>query len=158
MRRLATTAALLAAMFLTATTATAQQKTVGRVGDFDILAIFEKNKFDRCAAHSENGTGALRIAYTKALAYSLSIPGVKGHGPDEMTLVIDGSAPGHYFATGANNDRAWLTLDAETVDALLNASEALDMTFAGRNYSWSFYNSNMTDVFVAIENCVHARM
>lgn len=158
MRRLATTAALLAATLLTATAAAAQQKTVGRVGDFDILAIFEKNKFDRCAAHSENGTGALRIAYTTKLQYSLSIPGVKGKGPDEMTMVIDGSAPAYYFATGANNDRAWLTLDAETVEALLNASEALDMTFAGRSYSWSFYNSNMTDVFVAIEDCVHARM
>lgn len=157
MRRLATTAALLAAMLMTATAAAAQQKTVGRVGDFDILAIFEKGKFDRCAAHSENGTGALRIAYTTKQVYSLSIPGVKGKGPDEMTLIIDGSAPAHYFATGANNDRAWLTLDAQIADALRDASEGLDMAFAGRNYSWSFYNSRMTDVFAAVMDCVRAR-
>lgn len=136
----------------------AEQKTVGRVGDFDILAIFEKGKFDRCAASSENGTGMLRIAYTVANIYSLSVPGVKGVGPDEMVFRFDGSDPEYYFASGANNDRAWLTLDAEAKTAIQNSTEGLDVTFAGHDYAWSFYNSDMPAVFAAIEKCTKSRM
>lgn len=147
------------ALFLTAALPLqAQEKKITRVGDFQIIAIFEKGRFDRCAAVLTNGTGMLRLAYTTKRIYSLSVPGVKGHGPDEMALRFDGGASQFYFATGANDDRAWLTLDQSAVDAFRDSSEQFDVDFAGRAYSWSLYNAAMTDVFLAIEDCTGARM
>lgn len=51
------------ALFLTAALPLqAQEKKITRVGDFQIIAIFEKGRFDRCAAVLTNGTGMLRLA------------------------------------------------------------------------------------------------
>jgi hypothetical protein len=155
--RLALILSLLITPVLSATTAQAEEKKVGRVGDFDIVAIFDKGKFDRCAASSKNGTGMLRLAFTKRHVYSLSIPGVKNSGKQIISLTFDNGATLSYEATGANDSRAWVALDDQSTQAFLNAKESLDIDFAGQHFSWLLYNQTMEDMFITIENCTISR-
>lgn len=154
LRRLAT-AAVLAVM--TTLPLHAAETKVGRVGDFDILAISEKGKFNRCAASSKNGSGMLRLAFTAGREYSLSIPGIKGKGPGPMSVTFDGGFVFDLDGTGANDGRAWVFLDLGVVEAFLSATESLDVTFGGRRYTWALYNQPMEDMFEALENCVISR-
>lgn len=155
--RLALILSLLITPVLSATTAQAEEKKAGRVGDFDIIAIFDKGKFDRCAASSKNGTGMLRLAFTTRRFYSLSIPGVKNSGKQTMSLTFDNGATRSYPATGANDSRAWLVLDDQSTQAFLNAKESLDIDFAGQHFGWLLYNQKMEDMFVALEDCTISR-
>jgi len=154
LRCLATAAAL---ALMTALPLHAAEKKIGRVGDFDIIVITEKGKFDRCTAQSTNGSGALRLAYNTRGEYALSIPGIKGKRKGPMSVTFDGGTTYDLNGAGATTERAWVMLGAGPVDSFLNATDSVDVTFAGRRFTWVLYNQTMEDMFIAIENCTIER-
>ncbi len=155
---LAATAALAAPLAWSAA-GEAQTGTLSqsKVGPFTIDYITEKGKFDRCAATLSPGPNMLRIAYTRALVYSISVPGVP-----VPARTIDFHFGGETFsatpATDPKRIRAWAAVDPTVINALMTVQGTIDITLGSKAYSWPIGRTKMEDVMVALENCTHKAM
>lgn len=151
--------ALLAAPLALADKGEAQTGTLSqsKVGPFTIDYITEKGKFDRCAATLSPGPNMLRIAYTKGLIYSISVPGVP-----VPAKTIDFHFGGETFsatpATDPKRIRAWAAADPTAINALMSVQGAINITLGSKAYSWPIGRTKMEDVLVALENCTHKAM
>jgi hypothetical protein len=147
----ASTAAFPAAM------AQSGSMTQSRVGPFAIDYVTEKGMFDRCAATLSPGPNMLRIAYTKGLAYSISVPGVP-----VPAKTIDFHFGGETFssvpATDPKRTRAWAAVDPMVINALMSVTGTIDISLGSKAYSWPIGRTRMEDVMVALENCTHKAM
>lgn len=147
------------AMLATTVPAVAQHRsmTQTKAGPFAIDYITEGGKFDRCAATLSPGPNMLRIAYTRNLIYSISVPGVP-----VPARTMDFHLNGEVFTvtpqTDAKRVRAWATVDTTLVGALMNVRNTIDIDLGAKSYSWPIGRTNLEDVFVALENCTHTAM
>lgn len=150
---------LLAAPLALPTAGQAQSGTLSqsKVGPFTIDYITEKGKFDRCAATLSPGPNMLRIAYTKGLVYSISVPGVP-----VPAKTIDFHFGGETFSATPSTDpkriRAWAAVDPTAINALMTVQGTIDITLGSKAYSWPIGRTKMEDVMVALENCTHKAM
>lgn len=128
-----------------------------RVGPFTIDYITEKGKFDRCAATLSPGPNMLRIAYTRGLVYSISVPGLP-----VPAKTIDFHFGGETFSATPSTDpkriRAWAAVDPTAINALMTVQGTIDITLGSKAYSWPIGRTKMEDVMVALENCTHKAM
>ena len=128
-----------------------------RSGPFTIDYITEGGKFDRCAATLSPGPNMLRIAYTRNLVYSISVPGVP-----VPARTMDFHLNGEVFTVTPQTDpkrvRAWAAVDTTLVGALMNVRNTINIDLGNKNYSWPIGRTNLEDVFVALENCTHTAM
>lgn len=140
--------------------AQAQEKNVGKVGNFTILEITDNGKFNRCSASMTTpGGGMLRFAFGANRQHYMSIPGVEGSGLKPMDIVLDGGSKAYTYKThAANKNRASAMLDYEMVDRIIAAKQAISVSFAGKFYDWSLSGQKMEAVFTAITNCVSKAM
>ena len=142
---------------LAAQPALAQHKTtkVGQAGPFIIDRIDENGAFDRCAATLQPGPNMLRISWNKDRVYSMSVPpGPVAKGP--LILTIDMGKAGSWSEPAVTNgERAWATLSLATVEKLMAVGNKIVVSLGSKRYEWTIGKTPMTDVFVAMENCVH---
>jgi hypothetical protein len=136
--------------------AQAQEKNVGKVGNFTIVEITDNGKFNRCSASMTTpGSGMLRFAFGANRQHYMSIPGVEGSGLKPMDIALDGGSKAYVYKThAANKSRASAMLDYEMVDRIIAAKKSISVSFAGRLYDWSLAGQKMEAVFQAITNCV----
>lgn len=131
--------------------------TQTKAGPFAIDYITEGGKFDRCAATLSPGPNMLRIAYTKNLVYSISVPGVP-----VPARTMDFHLNGEVFTvtpqTDPNRVRAWAAVDTTLIGAMMNVRDTINIDLGAKSYSWPIGRTNLEDVFVALENCTHTAM
>lgn len=158
-RTMLTALALLAAPLAWSVSGQAQTGTLSqsKVGPFTIDYITEKGKFDRCAATLSPGPNMLRIAYTKGLNYSISVPGLP-----VPAKTIEFHFGGESFsatpATDAKRIRAWAGVDPMVINALMTVQDTINISLGSKFYSWPIGRTKMEDVMVALENCTHKAM
>lgn len=157
--RMACGAVAAAVLIAAAVPAVAQHRsmTQSKAGPFAIDYITEGGKFDRCAATLSPGPNMLRIAYTRNLIYSISVPGVP-----VPARTMDFHLNGEVFTVTPQTDpkrvRAWATVDTVLIGALMNVRGSIDIDLGGKSYSWPIGRTNMETVMVALENCTHTAM
>lgn len=131
--------------------------TQTKAGPFLIDYITEGGKFDRCAATLSPGPNMLRIAYTKDLVYSISVPGVP-----VPAKTMDFHLNGEVFTVKPQTDpkrvRAWSAVDTVLIGAFMNVRNTIDIDLGAKSYSWPIGRTNMETVFVALENCTHTAL
>lgn len=150
---------LAAAMLLAPAGAGAQSgsMTLSRSGPFAIDYVVENGRFDRCAATLSPGPAMLRIAYTKDLAYSISVPGVGK--PVRTITFLFGSRPwAKPAATDPKGLRAWSAVGTDTIDALMKVTGTIAIDLDTKQYRWPIGITRMEDVMVALETCTHKAM
>lgn len=157
--RFACGAIAIAAFVSAAYPALAQHRsmTQSKAGPFAIDYITEGGKFDRCAATLSPGPNMLRIAYTRNLVYSISVPGVP-----VPAKTMDFHLNGEVFTVTPQTDpkraRAWAAVDTTLIGALMNVRDTIFIDLGAKSYSWPIGRTNLEDVFVALENCTHTAM
>lgn len=128
--------------------------TQGRSGPFAIDYVIENGQFDRCAATLSPGPNMLRIAYTRNLAYSISVPGVPV--PARTITFLFGPRPWVKTpATDPKRVRAWAAVGTDTIEALMKVKDKIAIDLGDKQYRWPIGRTDMTAVMVALENCTH---
>lgn len=129
----------------------------GRVGAWKISAIADNNgRFTRCVGDLSSPSGMLRLAwFARSHEYFISWPSPDGQvfGPANVTLRFDRG-----FRTTAMSNRSnrpSVKLTSSVVDNLMRANENVFIDQGGKTGVWPLKGQDMTDVFVAVENCVH---
>jgi len=130
-----------------------QQTRVGVVGGYEILSIYEKGRFDRCAASINGPSGMLRFAWNTARKYTISIPGAPPTTRGPFAISIDGAPPRAFNGVG-NADRAWTELPNDMVDRLFNARRMLVVHWGGILHNWPINGNSLVTVFSAVEDCL----
>ncbi|MFB0872286.1 MULTISPECIES: hypothetical protein [unclassified Sphingobium] len=128
----------------------------GQQGPFQITMINEGGKFSRCAADINGPGGMMRIAWFAVdRTYWVSIPGhaYKGLAP-QLKIGLDG-AQGEIVAGNGNVQRPGTKLSNQMVDAIMKAKSSIEIDYDGVRFKWLTQGVDMTNVFVAMENCVN---
>lgn len=129
----------------------------GRVGAWAIGAMADNNgRFTRCVADLGGPGGMLRLAwFAGSHEYFLSWPSPNNQqfGPAPVTLRFDRGF--RTTATSNRSNRPSVKLSSTIVDNLMRANENIVIEQGGRSLAWPLNRQDMTDVFVAVENCVH---
>lgn len=147
------------AMLSLAGTAQAQSRsmTQSKVGSFSIDYVTEKGRFDRCSATLSPGPNMLRIAYTKDLAYSISVPGVNP--PAKTITFLFGKRPWVMTpATDPARVRAWSAVGTDVIEGLMAVKGTIAIDLGNKQYRWPIGATKMEDVMGAIEDCTHHAM
>jgi hypothetical protein len=128
--------------------------TQTKVGTFAIDYVTEKGRFDRCAATLSPGPNMLRIAYTKDLKYSITVPGVNP--PANTITFLFGKRPWVMTpSTEPNRARAWSTVGADVIEAFMNVKGTIAIDLGNKQYRWPVGSTNLTDVMAKLEDCTH---
>jgi hypothetical protein len=149
------TAALSAALLILAPSAAqAQERTtnLGKVGQWNILAIYQKGNLHRCTAELINGSGSLRIALEHSGNWALSAPGL---GLRENPVVVGASFnrlnESQIDFKNYGGQRISAPLSRPWVDEF-RKSGTLRLTYAGRAHTWTFVDSGAA--MRELGNCV----
>jgi hypothetical protein len=148
-------AAFSAALLISApSVAQAQERTtnLGKVGQWNILAIYQQGNLHRCTAELINGSGSLRIALEHSGNWALSAPGL---GLRENPVVVGASfnrmnEPQIDFKN-YGGQRISAPLSRPWVDEF-RKNGTLKLTYAGRAYTWTFVDSGAA--MREVGNCV----
>lgn len=129
------------------------EKAVGKAGPFVIHQIAEGGKFNRCAATLMGKPGMLRLSWNVNHAYSISVPPPKVM---SSPLILSIGTPSGVLSNDAvtNGQRAWSGLDQLTVDALMKVKGSIVVDLGRNHFVWPIGRTDMTDVFVKMEDCV----
>ena len=145
------------ALMLAAGPALAQgnrQEDAGKVGNGRILKIWEGGRFDRCAVEFVSPSGAARLAFNTERRYALSVPPPNFRVTGLLTMTVDvrGRSFGNDAAT--NGQRAWIGLNNDLVQALLNHHGPLVVWLDRQQLQWPV-TVPMGQVFRAVEDCLN---
>ena len=147
-------AVLLAGMMLApAAQAQYRDERVGRIGNVDILRVWEGGRFDRCFAQVPAAHGAFRLFWNVGRDYVFSAPAVgTGRG-----LHIAISTPrGMIHTTGSlRNERTVFSFDQRDVEKLMSVRGRFTVDVQGTIFPYTLQGTTMEDVFVTVENCAH---
>lgn len=128
-----------------------------QVGAWAIAAVANnEGRLTRCVADLRSASGVLRLAwFAGSREYFLSWPSPNGQqfGPAPVTLRFDRG----FRTSGMSNrsNRPSIKLSSDVVDHLMRANENIVIDQGGRSGNWPLNRQDMTDVFVAVEDCVH---
>jgi hypothetical protein len=154
LQSLLTAAFSAALLILVPAAAQAQERTtnLGKVGQWNILAIYQQGNLHRCTAELINGSGSLRIALEHSGNWALSAPGL---GLRENPVVVGASfnrlnEPQIDFKN-FGGQRISAPLSRPWVDEF-RKNGTLKLTYAGRAYTWTFVDSGAA--MRELSNCV----
>jgi len=150
-------AGVIAATSLGTAQAQNRNEAAGRVGNGEVIRIFEKGSFSRCSAVFYDGERAmLRIAFNADRAYGLSIPEIQVQPRLPLTISVSSPGSGVYTADADGNQggRAWRPLDTQTVARMMGFRGPLIVHAGHKRFQWNL-GASMENVFVAIESCTN---
>lgn len=147
----------LLALFVAPAAAADEIVQEGRVGAWKISAISDNTgRFTRCVGELSSSSGMLQLAWSaRKHEYFISWPKLDSQvvGPTTVTLRFDRG-----FRTAVmtgQSSRPSVKLTSSVVDNLMRANENVFIDQGGKTGVWPLKGQDMTDVFVAVENCVH---
>lgn len=147
-------AALLAgALLAPAAQAQRRDERVGRIGNVDILRVWEGGRFDRCYGYVPGIEGGFRLFWNVGRSYIMTAPAV-GTG---QSLGVAITTPRGMIQTngGLMGGRTVVTLNQREVDKLMSLRGRFQVDVQGTIFPYTLQGTTMQDVFVAVENCAH---
>lgn len=142
---------LVTAFALTGVSGSASALTVkfGQVGAASIDAIYEKGRFDRCAASFFVGQAMMRITDK----FSVSVPTAPG---DNGTMVLDLGSNGTYpVETTSRGGRTWGIPNPYAISKLLKVTDKVKINTGVARYTWPTGGS-MVAIMTKVRDCARA--
>lgn len=134
-------------------TAQADEVTVGKEGNFSIIVIKEKGRFDRCTAASSGTLNQqLRLAVNTQNVFALSFPAYPKSPMGPVKVTIDGQLYTPLLA-GRNDVRAWFGLDQTLRAAIGRAKKHILIEYGHARYLYAL-NNDMQGLFGTLQSCV----
>ncbi|MBS7789951.1 hypothetical protein KTR66_08095 [Roseococcus sp. SDR] len=140
---------------LMAPTAQAQRRDekVGRVGNVDIVRVWEGGRFDRCYGLVPGIEGGFRVFWNVGRNYIITAPGV-GTG---QALAVAVTTPRGMVQTRGQiaGGRTVVTLNNQEAQQIMSLRGRFEVDVQGTIFPYQLQGTTMEQVFVAVENCAH---
>lgn len=148
-------AAALLSCALMAPDAQAQRRDekVGRVGNVDILRVWEGGRFDRCFGLVPGIGGGFRVFWNVGRNYIITMPAV-GTAPGVRIAV---TTPRGMVQTSGRlvGPRTVVTLNNQEAQQIMSLRGRFEVDVQGTIFPYQLQGATMEQVFVAVENCAH---
>jgi hypothetical protein len=136
-------------------TAQAQRRDekVGRVGNVDILRVWEGGRFDRCYGLVPGLGGGFRVFWNVGRNYIITMPAV-GTG---RTVQVAVTTPRGMVQTGGGliGPRTVVELNNQQTQQIMSLRGRFEVDVQGTIFPYQLQGVTMEQVFVAVENCAH---
>lgn len=148
-------AAALLSCALVAPTAQAQRRDekVGRVGNVDILRVWEGGRFDRCFGLVPGLGGGFRVFWNVGRNYIITAPAV---GTRQAVAVAVTTPRGMVQTRGRlTGERSVIELNNQEAQQIMSLRGRFEVDVQGTIFPYQLQGVTMEQVFVAVENCAH---
>jgi hypothetical protein len=136
-------------------TAQAQRRDekVGRVGNVDILRVWEGGRFDRCFGLVPGLEGGFRVFWNVGRNYIITMPAVG----TRQTVQLAITTPRGMVQTGGRlvGPRTVVELNNQQTQQVMSLRGRFEVDVQGTIFPYQLQGVTMEQVFVAVENCAH---
>jgi hypothetical protein len=147
-------AALLScALAVPAAQAQRRDEKVGRLGNVDILRVWEGGRFDRCYGLVPGIGGGFRVFWNVGRNYIITAPGVGTGQPLDVAV----TTPRGMVQTRGRimGGRTVVELNSREVQQVMSLRGRFEVDVQGTIFPYQLQGATMEQVFVAVENCAH---
>jgi len=129
-----------------------RENFIRNYGSFKITQDFWGNSFLGCAATVRSTSGELRFRRRPGSRYQMVFNQAPNSKEYYVALTIDGTRNYNQYDRVQIIGRTVVTLTSDATDAIMGANRSIAIAHGSRKYYWTI-GQDMTDVFVAMEDC-----
>lgn len=147
----------LAALLALAQPAQAQRRDekVGRVGNVDIVRVFEGRRFDRCYGMIPDSQLGARLFWAPGRDYVLTVPGINPPGEYAVSIRTPRGAINLRARTDGGNGRTIIPLNGPNTEKFMSLPNSFTVKVHDTSFPFTMRGTTMQDMFVAVEDCAH---